>query len=198
MLARSLARHFSYSKSKINIVKLHDVYVDRRSLRLVLDLCTGGDLKDVLDYHRESGLVLDTASIKSYMLMTTEGLEYLHEHWILHRDMKPENILITANGVAKLADFGMACTYGSPSRAFTSRVCTIFYRAPELLFGAKYYTGAIDMWALGCIHAELILLTPFLAIDSDRELAMLEKIFEVLGTCTDEEWKGLTDLPSYV
>ena len=77
-------------------------------------------------FTRESGSVLDTGSIKSYMLMTTQGLEYLHEHWILHRDMKPENILITSSGVAKLADFGMACTYGSPSRAFTNRVCTLW------------------------------------------------------------------------
>uniref|UniRef100_A0A8C6PMP5 Cyclin-dependent kinase 7 n=1 Tax=Nothobranchius furzeri TaxID=105023 RepID=A0A8C6PMP5_NOTFU len=111
-------------------------------------------------------------------------------------DLKPNNLLLDSNGVLKLADFGLAKAFGSPNRIYTHQVVTRWYRSPELLFGAKMYGVGVDMWAVGCILAELLLRIPFLAGDSD--LDQLTKIFEALGTPTEETWPGMTSLPDYV
>uniref|UniRef100_A0A8C5BQS5 Cyclin-dependent kinase 7 n=1 Tax=Gadus morhua TaxID=8049 RepID=A0A8C5BQS5_GADMO len=111
-------------------------------------------------------------------------------------DLKPNNLLLDGSGVLKLADFGLAKAFGSPNRAYTHQVVTRWYRAPELLFGAKMYGVGVDMWAMGCILAELLLRLPFLAGDSD--LDQLTKIFEALGTPTEETWPGVKSLPDYV
>ncbi len=118
--------------------------------------------------------------------MTLKGLEYLHRHWILHRDMKPNNLLIDTRGVLKIGDFGLAKFYGSPNRVYTHQVVTRWYRCPELLFGARIYGVGADMWALGCILAELLLRVPFLPGESD--LDQLTRIFQTLGTVTEEQW----------
>uniref|UniRef100_A0A4W4FS02 Cyclin-dependent kinase 7 n=1 Tax=Electrophorus electricus TaxID=8005 RepID=A0A4W4FS02_ELEEL len=111
-------------------------------------------------------------------------------------DLKPNNLLLDENGVLKLADFGLAKAFGSPNRVYTHQVVTRWYRAPELLFGARMYGIGVDMWAVGCILAELLLRVPFLAGDSD--LDQLTKIFETLGTPTEDTWPGMTSLPDYV
>uniref|UniRef100_A0A673M8F9 Cyclin-dependent kinase 7 n=1 Tax=Sinocyclocheilus rhinocerous TaxID=307959 RepID=A0A673M8F9_9TELE len=111
-------------------------------------------------------------------------------------DLKPNNLLLDENGVLKLADFGLAKAFGSPNRVYTHQVVTRWYRAPELLFGARMYGMGVDMWAVGCILAELLLRVPFLAGDSD--LDQLTKIFEALGTPTEETWPGMSSLPDYV
>uniref|UniRef100_A0A2K5NLL1 cyclin-dependent kinase n=1 Tax=Cercocebus atys TaxID=9531 RepID=A0A2K5NLL1_CERAT len=90
-------------------------------------------------------------------------------------DLKPNNLLLDENGVLKLAHFGLAKSYGSPSRAYTHQVVTRWYRAPELLFGARMYGVSVDMWAVGCILAELLLRVPFL-----------------------EQWPDMCSLPDYV
>uniref|UniRef100_A0A8C7SKG3 Cyclin-dependent kinase 7 n=2 Tax=Salmoninae TaxID=504568 RepID=A0A8C7SKG3_ONCMY len=111
-------------------------------------------------------------------------------------DLKPNNLLLDENGVLKLADFGLAKAFGSPNRVYTHQVVTRWYRSPELLFGARMYGVGVDMWAVGCILAELLLRLPFLAGDSD--LDQLSKIFEALGTPTDDTWPGMSSLPDYV
>uniref|UniRef100_A0AAY4BLM3 Cyclin-dependent kinase 7 n=1 Tax=Denticeps clupeoides TaxID=299321 RepID=A0AAY4BLM3_9TELE len=111
-------------------------------------------------------------------------------------DLKPNNLLLDEKGVLKIADFGLAKAFGSPNRVYTHQVVTRWYRAPELLFGARMYGVGVDMWAVGCILAELLLRLPFLAGDSD--LDQLTKIFEALGTPTEETWPGMTSLPDYV
>uniref|UniRef100_A0A4W6GAJ7 Cyclin-dependent kinase 7 n=1 Tax=Lates calcarifer TaxID=8187 RepID=A0A4W6GAJ7_LATCA len=111
-------------------------------------------------------------------------------------DLKPNNLLLDGNGVLKLADFGLAKSFGSPNRVYTHQVVTRWYRSPELLFGARMYGVGVDMWAVGCILAELLLRIPFLAGDSD--LDQLTKIFEALGTPTEETWPGVSSLPDYV
>uniref|UniRef100_A0A8B9HPI4 Cyclin-dependent kinase 7 n=1 Tax=Astyanax mexicanus TaxID=7994 RepID=A0A8B9HPI4_ASTMX len=145
---------------------------------------------------KDTSLVLTPANIKAYTLMTLQGLEYMHSHWVLHRDLKPNNLLLDENGVLKLADFGLAKAFGSPNRVYTHQVVTRWYRAPELLFGARMYGVGVDMWAVGCILAELLLRVPFLAGDSD--LDQLTKIFEALGTPTEDIWPGMTSLPDFV
>ncbi|XP_043919653.1 cyclin-dependent kinase 7 isoform X1 [Protopterus annectens] len=175
-----------------NIIGLLDVFGHKSNISLVFDFMET-DLEVII---KDTSLVLTPAHIKAYTLMTLQGLEYLHHHWILHRDMKPNNLLIDEGGVLKLADFGLAKSFGSPNRVYTHQVVTRWYRAPELLFGARMYSVGVDMWAVGCILAELLLRSPFLPGDSD--LDQLTKIFEALGTATEEQWPGMTSLPDYV
>ena len=127
---------------------------------------------------QDPSLILTAANIKSYTLQTLLGLEYLHSNWILHRDLKPNNLLVDASGCLKLGDFGLAKYFGSPNRQYTDRVVTRWYRAPELLYGAKKYGTGVDIWAVGCILAELLLRVPFLPGETD--LDQLTKIFQVV------------------
>lgn len=103
---------------------------------------------------------------------------------------------MNTNGVLKIGDFGLAKFYGSPNRVYTHQVVTRWYRCPELLFGARLYGTGVDIWAIGCILAELLLRIPFLPGDSD--LDQLTKIFQALGTPTEEKWAGLKLLPDYI
>ncbi|XP_074877477.1 cyclin-dependent kinase 7 isoform X2 [Buteo buteo] len=175
-----------------NIIGLLDAFGHKSNISLVFDFMET-DLEVII---KDTSIVLTQSHIKAYMLMTLQGLEYLHQHWILHRDLKPNNLLLDENGVLKLADFGLAKSFGSPNRVYTHQVVTRWYRAPELLFGARMYGVGVDMWAVGCILAELLLRVPFLPGDSD--LDQLTRIFETLGTPTEEQWPGMTSLPDYV
>ncbi|ELT96418.1 hypothetical protein CAPTEDRAFT_176177 [Capitella teleta] len=175
-----------------HIIGLLDVFGQKSNVSLVFDFMDT-DLEIII---KASGLILTPSHIKAYMLQTCLGLEYLHAHWILHRDMKPNNLLIDRNGVLKIGDFGLAKFFGSPNRVYTHQVVTRWYRPPELLFGARNYGVGVDMWATGCIMAELLLRLPFLPGDSD--LDQLSKIFQTLGTPSDESWPEMKALPDFV
>ncbi|CAN8241848.1 unnamed protein product [Cochlearia groenlandica] len=141
-----------------HIIELIDAFPHKENLHLVFEFMET-DLEAVL---RDPNLFLSPADVKSYLQMTLKGLEYCHEKWVLHRDMKPNNLLIGPNGQLKLADFGLARIFGSPSPKFTHHVFARWYRAPELLFGAKQYGDDVDVWAAGCVFDELLLRRPFL------------------------------------
>ncbi|RWS29359.1 protein kinase-like protein [Leptotrombidium deliense] len=175
-----------------NIIGLLDVYGHRSNVSLVFDFMDT-DLEVVI---KDTNIVLTPAHIKSYILMTLQGLEYLHMNWILHRDIKPNNLLIDENGVLKIGDFGLAKQFGSPTRIYTHQVVTRWYRAPELLFGARMYGTGVDVWAVGCVLAELLLRVPFLPGDND--LDQLSKITQAFGTPDEKKWPGVTKLPDYV
>ena len=100
--------------------------------------------------------------------------------------MKPNNLLIDEHGVLKIGDFGLAKAFGSPNRIYTHQVVTRWYRAPELLYGARMYGTGVDIWAMGCIIAELLLRVPFLPGTSD--LDQLLRIFQVLGSPNENNW----------
>src|SRR3990167_2855518 len=113
-----------------------------------------------------------------------DGLACIHKEGFFHRDMKPENILVTNKNVVKIADFGLAkMTRSAPP--FTDYVSTRWYRAPELLLKAEVYTPKVDIFALGCIMAELYLLAPLFA--GENEIDQLNKIITILGT-PPQEW----------
>lgn len=112
------------------------------------------------------------------------GVEFLHSHRIIHRDLKPQNLLVTREGRIKIADFGLAKTYGFEMR-LTSVVVTQWYRAPEVLLGCSYATP-VDIWSVGCILAELCKLEPLFPGTSEGD--QLDRIFQVLGTPSQEEW----------
>ncbi|GLT69208.1 hypothetical protein SLA2020_413770 [Shorea laevis] len=151
------------------------------------------DLEAVI---RDRNIFLSPADIKSYLQMTLKGLAFCHKKWVLHRDMKPNNLLIGSNGQLKLADFGLARIFGSPDRKFTHQVFARWYRAPELLFGTKQYGAGVDVWAAACIFAELLLRRPFLQGSSDID--QLGKIFAAFGTPTPSQWPDMAYLPDYV
>ncbi|KAI4963142.1 hypothetical protein ZWY2020_019656 [Hordeum vulgare] len=146
-----------------NIIELIDAFPYKGNLHLVFEFMET-DLEAVI---RDRNIVLSPADIKSYIQMMLKGLAFCHKKWVLHRDMKPNNLLIGAEGQLKLGDFGLARIFGSPERNFTHQVFARWYRAPELLFGTKQYGSAVDVWAAGCIFAELLLRRPFLQGSSD-------------------------------
>ena len=175
-----------------NIIGLLDVFGHKSNISLIFDFMDT-DLEVII---LDQSIVLKPSDIKAYLMMTLQGLEYLHLHWVLHRDLKPNNLLINNQGVLKITDFGLAKMFGSPTRPLTHQVVTRWYRSPELLFGARLYGTGIDIWAVGCIGAELMLRKPFLAGDTD--LAQLTKIFEVMGSPTEASWPGASKLPDYI
>nr|XP_007160499.1 hypothetical protein PHAVU_002G326800g [Phaseolus vulgaris]ESW32493.1 hypothetical protein PHAVU_002G326800g [Phaseolus vulgaris] len=175
-----------------NIVELIDAFPHKGNLHLVFEFMET-DLEAVI---RDRNIFLSPADTKSYLQMTLKGLAFCHKKWVLHRDMKPNNLLIGSNGQLKLADFGLARMFGSPDRRFTHQVFARWYRAPELLFGAKQYGSGVDVWALGCIFAELLLRRPFLQGTSDID--QLGKIFLAFGTPTSSQWPDMVFLPDYV
>lgn len=102
------------------------------------------------------------SEVKCLLLQLLRATEYMHEHWVLHRDLKTSNLLFSNGGVLNVCDFGMARKYGDPIKPMTNEVVTLWYRAPEILLGAKLYTPAVDMWSVGCIFAEILTMKPLL------------------------------------
>ncbi|KAI8916514.1 kinase-like domain-containing protein [Powellomyces hirtus] len=174
-----------------NIIELIDVYSHKTNLNLVLEFLDA-DLEMII---KNKNVAFSAADVKSWMMMTLRGVRHCHTNFILHRDLKPNNLLLASDGQLKLADFGMARDYGDPHRKMTSIVVTRWYRSPELLLGANRYGYAVDMWAIGCIFAELMLRVPFMPGESD--ISQLQTIFRALGTPTELDWPGMKELPDY-
>lgn len=125
-----------------NVIGLLDVFGQKSNVSLVFDFMDT-DLEIII---KDPNIVLTPAHTKAYMVMTLKGLEYLHLNWILHRDLKPNNLLVNSNGILKIGDFGLAKFFGSPTRIYTHQVVTRWYRPPELLFGARQYGTGVDIW----------------------------------------------------
>ncbi|CAL1603060.1 unnamed protein product [Knipowitschia caucasica] len=174
-----------------NVVELKEVVVGSHllSLFLVMSYCEQ-DLASLLD-HMQSPFT--EAQVKCIVLQVLRGLEYLHHNFILHRDLKVSNLLMTDEGQVKIADFGLARSAGLPVRPMTPRVVTLWYRAPELLLGSVTQGPAVDMWAMGCILAELLLHKPLLPGAS--EIQQLDLIVQLLGSPNDAIWPGFSRLP---
>ncbi|KAF2458003.1 kinase-like domain-containing protein [Lineolata rhizophorae] len=134
------------------------------------------------------------SEIKTLLLQLASAVEFLHDHWILHRDLKTSNILMNNRGVIKLADFGMArYTSSPPPPNLTQLVVTLWYRAPELLLGATTYDASIDMWSVGCIFGELLTREPLL--QGKNEVSQLSAIFGLSGVPTETSWPTFRRLP---
>jgi cell division cycle 2-like protein len=142
----------------------------------------------------EKSSEFNLSHIKCIMYQLIKGVEYMHNKWIIHRDLKTSNLLLNSNGILKIADFGLARKYGSPLRHYTKLVVTLWYRAPELLLNCDKYSSAIDIWSVGCIMAELLIKEPL--IQGQDELDQLNKIFKLFGTPTEESWPGWNTLPN--
>ncbi|XP_054312824.1 cyclin-dependent kinase 3 isoform X1 [Pongo pygmaeus] len=175
-----------------NIVRLLDVVHNERKLYLVFEFLSQ-DLKKYMDSTPGSELPLHL--IKSYLFQLLQGVSFCHSHRVIHRDLKPQNLLINELGAIKLADFGLARAFGVPLRTYTHEVVTLWYRAPEILLGSKFYTTAVDIWSIGCIFAEMV--TRKALFPGDSEIDQLFRIFRMLGTPSEDTWPGVTQLPDY-
>jgi cyclin-dependent kinase 7 len=136
------------------------------------------------------------ADVKAWANMLAKAVWFCHENSILHRDIKCNNLLIAADGEVKLADFGLARTFSDPYRHMTYNVITRFYRPPELLYGARHYGGAVDVWSMGCVIAELVLRNFFLVSNTDIE--QIDAITSVFGSCTEDVWPGVSKMDHYI
>ncbi|KAF7195008.1 Serine/threonine-protein kinase crk1 [Pseudocercospora fuligena] len=180
-----------------NIIKLISVYSTKgQNLNLVLEQLPQGDLLKLI---QDTQNISYTASdIKAWMLMLMRAIWFCHKNFVLHRDIKPNNLLIAANGEIKLADFGLARSFADPYQPMTYNTITIWYRPPELFFQAKYYGEKVDIWSCGCVFAELIARDVLFRAWPESEINMIKLICEKVGTPTDQNWPGVEKLPGYV
>jgi len=176
-----------------NVVLLEDVLMQENKLYLVFEFLSM-DLKKYMDSLGRDKL-MDKMLVKSYTYQITEAILFCHKRRVLHRDLKPQNLLIDSNGVIKLADFGLARAFGIPVRVYTHEVVTLWYRAPEVLLGSPRYSTPVDLWSIGCIFAEMTTKKPL--FHGDSEIDQLFRIFRILKTPTDETWPGVSTLPDY-
>lgn len=178
-----------------NIVLLKEVAHSEKNLTLVFEFLDQ-DLHNYLEACGTKGL--DEYTICSFLYQLLHGLAYCHHYNILHRDLKPQNLLINMDGELKLADFGLARCHGVPVQSYTHEVVTLWYRPPDVILGNTRYDAKIDMWGVGCIFAEMCLGQPLFAGGTTEQ--QLIKIFRVLGTPNTEgapEWPGLQNLPHW-
>ncbi|KAI6691986.1 hypothetical protein NL676_019696 [Syzygium grande] len=169
-----------------NVIKLEGIATSRMqySLYLVFDFMQC-DLTKIIC---RPGLHLSEPQVKCYMHQLLSGLQHCHEKGILHRDIKASNLLIDKSGMLKIADFGLANFFNpNEKRQLTSRVVTLWYRAPELLLGSTDYGVGIDLWSAGCLLAEMFLRRPFMP--GKTEVEQLHKIFKLCGAPLEEYWK---------
>ena len=176
-----------------NIVRLHEVIHTETSLTLVFEYLDQ-DLKNYLDACGDRGI--DDYTIKSFLFQLLQGIAFCHKHRVLHRDLKPQNLLINMDGELKLADFGLARGFGIPVKKYTHEVVTLWYRPPDILLGSTRYSSQVDVWGVGCIFAEMCTGRPLFCGANDAD--QLLKIFKVLGTPTPVDWPMMTELPEYV
>ncbi|KAG5476306.1 hypothetical protein LSCM1_04007 [Leishmania martiniquensis] len=131
---------------------------------------------------------------QSYMRMLLTALHSLHSSGILHRDVKPSNCFVTADGCVKLGDFGLSRAVGPD---MSHEVVSRWYRAPELLFGERHYRGEVDIWAAGCVFAELLRGHGRPLFTGDGDISQIAKIFDVFGTPTGATCKFYRQLPDW-
>ncbi|KAI9062156.1 kinase-like protein [Trametes sanguinea] len=211
-ISQSAIREIALNReiSHENIVALKEVILEDKSIYMVFEYAEH-DFLQVIHHHSQTlRSSISQPVLKSLTYQLLNGLLYLHDAHIIHRDLKPANILITSSGVVKIGDLGLARLTHQPLQPLCAGdkvVVTIWYRAPELLLGAKHYNKAVDIWAVGCVMAELASLRPIFKgeeakLDSKKNVPFqkdqLLKIFEVLGTPSERDWPKIKEMPEYL
>ncbi|CAO1376011.1 unnamed protein product [Diamesa serratosioi] len=176
-----------------NIVALEDVLMEDSRLYLIFEFLSM-DLKKYMDSIPADNM-MDSDLVKSYLYQITAAILFCHRRRVLHRDLKPQNLLINKEGIIKVADFGLGRSFGIPVRNYTHEVVTLWYRAPEVLLGSQRYSCPVDVWSIGCIFSEMATRKPL--FQGDSEIDQLFRMFRILKTPTEEIWPGVTSLPDY-
>lgn len=192
-----------------NVVRLAEIILEDKCIFMIFEY-TEHDLLQIVHHHTQPVRhAIPAPMVKSILFQLLNGLLYLHTNWVLHRDLKPANILVTSRGAVRIGDLGLARLFYKPLNSLFAGdkvVVTIWYRAPELLLGSRHYTPAVDLWAVGCIFAELLSLRPIFKgeeakMDSKKNVPFqrnqMVKIMEILGLPRKEAWPGLTSMPEY-
>ncbi|XP_065715673.2 cyclin-dependent kinase 20 isoform X1 [Patagioenas fasciata] len=175
-----------------HVVRLRAAFAQGPAVILTLDFLVG-DLGGLL---RAAPAPLPPPRVRALLAMTLRGVGHCHAQRILHRDLKPANLLLDGRGRLKVADLGLARVLGPPrGRPYSHQVATRWYRAPELLYGAREYDEGVDLWAIGCIFGELLNLSPLFPGDNDIE--QLCCVLRALGTPSASAWPELPTLPDY-
>merc|ERR1719217_1043287 len=177
--------------SHVNIVRLLDVFCKPSKLILVFELVEN----DLKKYMKSMNGRLSPTTVKSLAFQLCRAIEFCHSNRVVHRDIKPQNLLIDHQMRLKLADFGLARAFSVPLPEYTHEVVTVWYRPPEILLGSQKYSIPVDMWGIGCVMAEIATGAPLFCGDS--EIDTIFKIFQKLGTPTAQEWPGLSTLPDF-
>ncbi|NXH78886.1 CDK15 kinase, partial [Hydrobates tethys] len=183
----SLLKHLKHA----NIVLLHDIIQTKEILTFIFEY-----MVNLAQYMGQHPGGLHSCNVMLFMFQLLRGLAYIHQHHILHRDLKPQNLLISCLGELKLGDFGLARAKSIPRQTYSSEVVTLRYRPPDELLGATDYSSDLDIWSAGCIFVEMIQGEPIFAGTSGT-CEQLVKIWAVLGVPTEDTWPGLSKLPSY-
>ncbi|CAF4702658.1 unnamed protein product [Rotaria sp. Silwood1] len=174
-----------------NIVSLHDIIFNQTTLTLVFEYVE----KDLKQYMDDCGNILNIKNVRLFLFQLLRGLDYCHSKKILHRDLKPQNLLINERGELKLADFGLARIKSFPTKTYSHEVVTLWYRPPDVLLGSTEYSTPIDIWAVGCIFYEMACGRPlFAGTKVDEELYL---IFKCLGTPNEKTLPGVTTNPDF-
>ena len=181
------------------VVRLLDVFPDATNLCLVLEYHPS-DLSEVVRQRRELRQgYLPVSHIKTYAHGLLSALAYCHEHRIVHRDVKPSNVLLSRGGSVKLADFGLARVLDPSSEGgggdLSHQVATRWYRPPELLFASRNYSFSADVWSAGTVIGELITLMPL--FPGNNDIDQMFRVFQIMGSPSPESWPGLEALPDY-
>lgn len=210
-ISQSAIREMSLCKevNHKNISTLKEIVLERKCIYMVFEFAEH-DLLQIIHYHSHPEIKpIPQLTLKSTMFQILQGLTFLHQNWILHRDLKPANIMVTHDGIVKIGDLGLARKFNNQLQTLYTGdkvVVTIWYRAPELLLGARHYTPAVDLWAVGCILAELLSLRPLFKgeetkMDNKKHMPFQEnqllKILQILGTPTLGDWPSLNGYPEY-
>ncbi|TRX93484.1 hypothetical protein FHL15_005759 [Xylaria flabelliformis] len=191
-----------------NVIRLIEIILEDKCIFMVFEYAEH-DLLQIIHHHTQQPRhSIPPSTVKSIMFQLLNGCQYLHSNWVLHRDLKPANIMVTSSGHVKIGDLGLARLFYKPLHSLFSGdkvVVTIWYRAPELLLGSRHYTPAIDLWAVGCIFAELLSLRPIFKGEEAKmdkktvpfQRNQMQKIVEIMGMPTKERWPLLTSMPEY-
>lgn len=182
-----------------NILQLFDVIHSDRQLTLVFELLDK-DLKKYIEaksnaYGGGQMRGLDIETVQSFMLQLLKGIKHCHQMGVIHRDLKPQNLLISTTDQLKIADFGLARAFGIPVRSYTNEVVTLWYRAPDILLGQRKYSTPVDMWSVGCIFAEMC--TGVALFQGKNDETQLEVIFSKLGIPNEQSLPGVFQLPEW-
>ncbi|KAK8102178.1 cyclin-dependent protein [Apiospora sp. TS-2023a] len=195
--------------ANLNVIRLVEIILEDKCIFMVFEYAEH-DLLQIIHHHTQNPRCpIPATMVKSIMFQLLNGCQYLHANWVLHRDLKPANIMVTSAGQVKIGDLGLARLFHKPLHSLYGGdkvVVTIWYRAPELLLGSRHYTPAIDMWAIGCIFAELLSLRPIFKgeeakMDSKKTVPFqrnqMQKIVDIMGMPTKERWPYLTSMHEY-